>query len=198
MASNATIGSGFGIKKTQKFNTIAQETTAFQGSLYIAGAVYPIWLFTITVPQLTGRMDDPTSPLAQLNGLFNVCRGRAGSFLLQDPDDYQVIAYQFGTGDGTSQTFQLTRPIGSAGVDIVQNVNTISNISINGTPTTAYAIDSRGVVTFNVAPAAAAVLSWEGTFYFRVRFAEDTLADLTEYFSDRWSINTLSLTSVIL
>lgn len=195
--ANATIGSGFGIKKTQRFNTIAQLTAAEQGSVYIPAMTYPAWDFVLTVPQITGRMDDPTSPLAQLNGLFNICKGRAGTFLLQDPDDFQVLSYQFGTGDGTSQTFQLTRPIG-AGSDIVQNVNGTPIISVNGTPTLAFAIDTRGVVTFNVAPTAAAVLTWTGTFDFRVKFSTDSLADLTEFFSDRWSINTLGLVSVIL
>jgi uncharacterized protein (TIGR02217 family) len=195
--ATTTINSAFGIKKTQRYNTIAQETTAFQGSTYVAGATFPVWDFTITVPQLTGRMDDPTSPLAQLNGLFNICKGRAGTFLLQDPDDNAVLAYQFGTGDGTSKTFQLTRPIG-AGSDIVQNVNGTPVISINGTPTVAFAIDTKGVVTFNVAPAADAVLTWTGQFDFRLKFTTDSLADLTEYFSDKWSINTLSLVSVIM
>jgi hypothetical protein len=195
---SVVLSPGFGIKKTPRFNTILQETAALQGTVAVSLTEYPVWDFVLSIPQLQGRWDDPNSPLAQLGGIYFKCRGRAGTFLLQDPEDNAVLAWTFAIGDGTSKTFQLTRPIGSDGVDIVQNVNNIANISIAGTPTLAYAIDTRGVVTFNASPANGAAISWTGQYDFRLRFSEDSLSDLNEYFSDRWSISTLALTSVIL
>jgi hypothetical protein len=188
----------FGIKKTPRFNTILQETAALQGTVAVSLSDYPLWEFVLTIPQLQGRWDDPNSPLAQLGGIYFKCRGRAGTFLLQDPEDNAVLAWTFAVGDGTSKTFQLTRPIGSDGVDIVQNVNNISNISIAGVPTLAYTIDTRGVVTFNTSPANGSAISWTGQYDFRLRFSEDSMQDLQEFYSERWTISTLSLTSVIL
>lgn len=186
----------FGLKKTPRFNTVGQETAALSGSVWVALADYPTWDFVIEIPRLTGRMDDPTSPLAILTGLFFKCKGKAGNFLLQDPDDNEVIAWQYATGDGTSKTFQLTRPIGSDGVDIVQNWNGTPVLSINGTPTLAYSLTNRGVVTFNVAPAIGDVLTVDGQFDFRLKFSEDSMQDLTQFFQDEWSCSTLSLFSV--
>lgn len=188
----------FGIKKTPRFNTSLQETAALQGTVAVAMAQYPVWQYVLSIPKLEGRWDDPNSPLAQLGGLFFKCKGRAGTFLLSDPDDNAVLAWTFATGDGASKTFQLTRPIGADGIDIVQNVNNISNISIAGVPTLAYTIDSKGVVTFNTSPANGAALSWTGQFDVRLRFTEDSMSDLEEFFSDRWGISTLALTSVLI
>jgi uncharacterized protein (TIGR02217 family) len=194
-----TLSPAFGIKKSPKFNSIPQETAAFQGSVFVSAAAFPVWQYVISIPKLLGRADDPTSPISQLYSLFFRCKGRAGTFLLKDPDDFACVAAVFGTGDGTSKTFQLVRPIGTDGdVDIVQNVNGPIVVSVNGVPTSAYTIDSRAVVTFNVAPAAAAVLTWDGNYDFRLRFDEDTLSELTQFFAGAWMCSTISLTSVIL
>jgi uncharacterized protein (TIGR02217 family) len=184
------------MKKTPRFNTTAQETAALQGSVYVANAVYPAWDFTFEIPLLEGRIDDPNSTIAQLLGLYMAAKGRAGVFLFSDPRDNTVTNYQFGAGDGTSQAFQLVRPIGNA-QDIVQNVNGTPTIYINGIPTTAYSLDSKGVVTFNTPPASSAALSWTGTFYFMLKFKQDSLADLELFFEGKWSISTLEFESYL-
>jgi uncharacterized protein (TIGR02217 family) len=195
-----TLSPAFGIKKAPLFNTIAQETAAFQGSVFVSTTQFPVWKYTIDLPRLMGRADDTTSPISQLLSMFFRCKGRAGTFLLKDPDDFACVAAQFGVGDGVSKTFQLVRPIGSDGdVDIVQNVNGGPPVvSINGATTTAFAIDSRAVITFNVAPAAAAVLTATFNYDFRLRFDADTLSELTQFFAGQWMCSTISLTSVIL
>ena len=189
------------LKKTPRFNTTVQESTALQGSVYVANAVYPVWDFEFTIPYVSGRMDDPTSDIANLMGLFIAAKGRAGTFLFTDPYDNSVTNFQFGTGDGTSQVFPLTRPIGSNGaLDIVQNLNGSPSIFNNGTlvsPSGGYSIDSRGVVTFNTAPASGHALTWTGSFYFLVRFKQDSLADLEQFFTGSWSINTFELESFL-
>lgn len=196
MALSVTLSPAFGIKKTPRFNTTAQETAALSGSIYVSMADFPLWDFVVSIPDQTGRVDDPTSPIAQLMALFFRCKGRAGTFLLTDPNDCNVLGWQFGTGDGTSKAFLLTRPIGTDGdVDIVQNPSTIT-ISVSGTPTVLYSIDNRGIVTFNSPPALNAPITWTGTFDFRLRFLQDSFADLTNFFTNNWDITTLELTSV--
>jgi uncharacterized protein (TIGR02217 family) len=163
--------------------------------VYVATMVTPIWDFKLNIPYLSGRIDDPTSPIAQLLGMFIAAKGRAGTFTFMDPRDNQVTDYQFGTGDGTSKVFQLVRPVG-ASFEFVQNVHGTPIIKVNGTSTVLYTLDDKGIVTFNTAPAAAAVLTWTGNFEFLLRFKADSLADLTLFFEGAWSISTLELESV--
>src|SRR5579864_747118 len=98
------LSKAFGLVKTPRFNTIMQETAALQGGVAVSLAQYPVYDFTMSIPQVTGRWDDPTSPIAQLLDLFMTARGRAGVFTLSDPEDYLVQNFTFGTGDGTSKT----------------------------------------------------------------------------------------------
>lgn len=191
-----TVSPAFGVVKTPRFNTIAQETAAIQGSVYVAAAQYPVWDFKLTIPYITGRIDDPSSVIAQLLALFLAAKGRAGTFVFQDPNDYMVTAYPFATGDGSSIAFQLLRPIGTQ-QDIVQNVNGTPVISINGVPTTLFSIDDHGIVTFNSPPTLGAVITWTGTFNFLLRFTDDSFQDLTGILNDSWFINTFNLVSVI-
>jgi len=200
MSTTFTLAPSWGSNKTPRWNTIAQLTAAIQGSVYIPAMVYPVWDFSFDIPYLSGRMDDPASGIAQLMGLAFSCKGRAGTFLFQDPSDNTVTTFQFGTGDGSSKVFQLTRPIDTNGeVDIVQNLNGSPSISNNGTLlTSGYSIDSKGLVTFGTAPAAGHALTWTGSYYFRLRFKEDTLADLKEFYANAWAVSSLGFESVIL
>jgi len=47
-----------------------------------------------------------------LVGFINARRGAFDTFLLDDPDDNTVTGQPFGTGDGTTTTFQLVRSVG--------------------------------------------------------------------------------------
>lgn len=200
MSTTFTLPVGWGRKKTPRWNTIAQVTAAIQGSVYIPTMVYPVWDFSLDIPYLSGRMDDPTSGIAQLIGLMFSCKGRAGTFLFADPTDNSVTTFQFGTGDGSSKVFQLTRPMDQNGeVDIVQNLNGTPSIFNNGTlVTSGYSIDNKGVVTFSTAPASSHTLTWTGSFYFRLKFKEDAITDLKEFYADAWVVSQLDFESVIL
>ena len=200
MSATYTLAPGWGRKKTPRFNTIEQETAAIQGSVYISAMVYPVWDFSFDLPYLSGRMDDPSSGIAQLIGLLFSCKGRAGNFLFTDPEDNSVTTCQFGTGDGSSKVFQLTRPVDQNGnVDIVQNLNGTPSIFNNGTLlTSGYSIDSKGVVTFSTAPTSGHALTWTGSYYFRLRFKEDTITDLKEFYVNAWAVTQLDFESVIL
>jgi hypothetical protein len=194
--ANITISPAWGMGKTLRTNTIAQETAAQQANVYVATMLTPVWDFKLTIPYLSGRIDDPTSPIAQLLGLFAAAKGRAGTFTFFDNSDHQVTNYQFGTGDGSSEVFQLTRPLGNS-FEWVQNVVGTPTIFINGTPTSAYDIDDKGVITFHSAPANGAALTWSGDFQFLLRMKDDSIADLKLFFEDAWAISTLAFESVV-
>ena len=60
---------------------------------------------------------------------------------------------------------------------------------------TDYSIGATGLVTFTVAPAAGAVLTWTGSYYRRARFAADNLA-ADRIVAQVWNVKSLDLVSV--
>jgi uncharacterized protein (TIGR02217 family) len=117
----------------------------------------------------------------EIKRMFLSCRGMLHAFRFRDELDYEATAEQFGTGDGVETEFQLNKVSTTDGVEYVRNVYALKLgadpvLTVNGTPTTAFSYNNRtGVVLFDVAPAAAAVLRWTGEFDIWVRFATDTI-----------------------
>lgn len=157
----------------------------------------PLWAFTLTYELL--RAGSPFTEYQQLLSFWLDRSGAYDSFLYTDPSDNSVTAQSFGTGNGSTTTFQLLRSIYGGGfLEAVQNVNGAPSIYINGvlkTVTTDYTIGSTGIVTFVTAPAAAAALTWTGSFYYRVRFKQDT-AEFEEFVNNFWLLKKLELQSI--
>ena len=136
--------------------------------------------------------------LQTIAGFYESRQGTFDSFLFTDWLDNGVTDMQFGTGDGTTTQFQLTRAFGAGGFTYaapVQNVNTLTNIKKAGvtqTLTTHYTISATGLVTFVTAPAAAAALTWSGTFYYRCRFKDDIM-DLQNFMYQLWDLGQVVL-----
>jgi hypothetical protein len=97
----------------------------------------------------------------------------------------------FGTGDGATRTFQLSRTLGGF-VEPVLNVGTVTGITANGTPVAsgAYSVGSTGIVTFTTAPANSAALAWTGVYYYRCRFDQD-IAEMEEFMKRFYTLKTL-------
>jgi uncharacterized protein (TIGR02217 family) len=136
--------------------------------------------------------------VALMLGTFMATAGGANLFLFPDPQDNTVTQAQFGVGDGVSTSFQLSRNIYGA-VDIIQNVNGVPSIYVEGVLTIPASISLTGVVTFTTAPIAGAVLTWSGRYYYLCRFDEDTL-DSTRSFTinsgiDQWMIQGVKFSS---
>lgn len=120
-----------------------------------------------------------------------VCRGQLHTFLFRDELDYEASNEQFGVGDGSTKTFQLSKVSEEDGVEYSRQVFALykpdpdnpgealeaaPTITVDGTPTTAFTVDAdTGQVTFDSAPAEGAVLRWSGEFSLWVRFAQDWL-----------------------
>lgn len=132
--------------------------------------------------------------LQTLLGFFNARQGAFDSFLYTDPSDSSVVANSFGTGDGTTKSFQLVRTI-SGSIEPVMNLNGTAQIYDNGslkTVTTDYTIDSQGMVTFVVAPVAGHALTWTGSYYYRCRFIEDSI-DFSKFMYQLWEVKKLEM-----
>jgi uncharacterized protein (TIGR02217 family) len=135
---------------------------------------YPRYRWTLTFEFL--RQAAAFGELQSLMGFFNRMGGRYGVFQYDDPQDDTTVADQaFGTGDGTTTTFQLVRTRGSF-VEPVFAVNAITNLKVAGVAKSNpadYTVSNKGVVTFVVAPGAATALTWTGTYLWFCRFDKD-------------------------
>jgi uncharacterized protein (TIGR02217 family) len=183
-------GLTFGNTRIPTFNTGVQPALSGKESR-IAYQLYPLYTFELQYELL--RDDITTSDLKALAGLFNACQGQFDTFLFSDPAFNTVTAQQFGTGDAVTTTFQITAIYQNSGgpgiAEIIQNFNGAPAISVNGTlqtAGTAYTLGATGIVTFLAGhiPAAAAVITWTGSFYYRCRFSDDTFS--SEQFMNKW------------
>lgn len=182
-------GLGWSVGKYPVWNTKTQRSVSGK-EVRTAFMSYPLWQFALSYEVL--RAASAYAELQSLLGFFNARQGAYDSFLYTDPNDNSVTDYQFGTGDGTTVAFQLTRAYGGF-IEPVMNVNTLTNIKKAGVAQSNpadYTIGSTGLVTFTTAPAIGAALTWTGSFYFRVRFLQDT-AEFKEFMKNLWELNKL-------
>ena len=184
--------------KTPAFNTAIKKAVSGRETR-VAYMATPMYSFKLQFEFLRDKMavQVPSSPYDELKQLMSFFINRQGSFdsfLFEDTTDNLVTAQQFGTGTGSLTTFQLSRDFGggSTFLEPVQNINGAPTIYVNGTPTTPASISATGLVTFSVAPANAAVITWTGNYYFRCRFDTDT-TDFKQLMQDMWEQGGLTL-----
>lgn len=178
------------IKRTPMWKTLRQESVSGK-LLTVALMTYPTRKYTLAYEVLRAGAEQE---LQTLEGFFNARRGSFDTFLFNDPDDRAVTDQTFGTGNGTTTAFPLSRTRGGFS-EPVQSVNGAPVIKVNGvvkaTPAD-YTISTLGVVNFVVAPAAGAALTWTGSYYWRCRFLLDML-DLDKFLQDLWKANRVEI-----
>ncbi|WP_034302546.1 DUF2460 domain-containing protein [Herbaspirillum sp. RV1423] len=176
-------GLAFPVMKQPGFNTAIKQSVS--GKEYRAAFMqYPLWTFELTYEFL--RNGIAGNDLNTLTGFFLARQGAFDSFLFTEPSDCTVTDAQFAVGDGVTKSFQLVRSLG-AFVEAVQNVNILTNIKAGGTlvPGSSYTVSPTGLVTFTTAPTSGYSLTWSGTFYFRVRFLQDS-SQFSQFMTDLW------------
>lgn len=118
-----------------------------------------------------------------LEGHFNARRGQERAFPLLDYYNSTATTETFGTGNGSTLTFQLTINDGDSdnayNRKIYKPLSGTVVIKDNGTTKTEgahYSINyTTGIVTFVSAPANTHTLTWSGTFYVPVRYGVDEI-----------------------
>jgi uncharacterized protein (TIGR02217 family) len=117
------------------------------------------------------------------------CMGKLDSFRFKDWSDYlasrSATPHQFGTGNGTSTTFQLTKTYSifdASNALVASYVRTIKlpvagtlTIFVNNVATGAYTLVVGGRIQFSSAPANGASLKWLGEFDAVARFDLDKI-----------------------
>ena len=166
-------GLTFPVKRTVNWSGSKQDSLSGK-KVRTSYQSYPTYSFDLPFSVL--RSDAVNHEWQTLAGFINSMYGATGLFLYNDVNDNTVAAQSFGTGNGTSVTFQLVRLLGGF-AEPVFFPNVITDIKIAGTPSVAYTqpnASNPGSITFNTAPANGAALTWDGTFYWACRFDDDT------------------------
>lgn len=179
--------------KTPMWNTVKQRSASGR-EVRVGLQSYPIYKFDLLYEML--RSDADIAELQLIMDFFNARNGALDNFLYNDPTDNSVTDSLFGTGDGATTQFQLTRAVKATGfLEPVMNVNALANIKKSGVTQSNpanYTISSTGLVTFAAPPAGAAPLTWSGTYYFRCRFEQD-MNEFEEFAYRLWTLSSVAI-----
>lgn len=181
--------------KTPMFATLHQESVSGR-EVRVSLMSYPKYKFSLKYSVLrdTPNVASPTAPfdeLKKLLGLFLKNLGSKTAFLYSDPSDSAVTDMQFGTGNGAQVAFQLIRTYGAGGFTLaepVMNLNgAVTNIKDNGSTVSGanYSVGATGIVTFNTPPVTGHALTWTGSYFYRVRFMQDSIG-FKQFMKDLW------------
>lgn len=175
--------------KVPEFSTHVQRGVSAK-EIRLAYQAYPLWTFKLAYDVLRETSD--YEEVKTLQAFFCSRRGKYDSFLYADPDDSSVSNMPFGTGNGGT-SFQLIRTIEGGGFTFSEPTE-----NVTGTPiiykdgvAVANSVAANGVVTLNSPAANGTILTWDGSYYHRVRFTED-LAEMNQFMYKLWELRTLS------
>lgn len=166
--------------KTPEWSTAAQRAVSGK-EVRMAQRSRPVWQFSLSYEVLRGASQ--LQELQKLMGFFNARQGSFDSFLYSDPSDSSATAQAIGTGDGLTKTFQLRHQIDSWSEPIGYAPSPV--LFINGVQSAAFTCPDGLNVTFTVAPPNGAAITWTGSYYFRVRFAKDSM-EFEQFMRDLW------------
>jgi uncharacterized protein (TIGR02217 family) len=195
-------GLAWSVTKTPTFQTRIQRAVSGR-ELRALAYPYPLWQFALVYDFLRDNPQAGYDELRTLLGFFMLCQGAFGTFLFQDPSDFQVAGQQVGIGDASTSVFQLQRAMGAtlpAGgfLEPIVAPNVVSAIYFNGitqAPTT-YSVDAAtGLVTFDIAPSSGLIITADFSYYFRCRFIDDKY-DFENFMYRLWQLKKLTFISV--
>jgi uncharacterized protein (TIGR02217 family) len=187
-------GQGFLSEKTPIWSTQVAESVSGRERRRQVWS-YPRWRFQVGYEFLR---DTPTKDeIHQLWVYFNTSAGMYAEFGYLDPYDNAAVDMPFGTGNGSTTQFQLSRTTTSGGLSFTEPMFAFVGNPIiykAGVVQTAYTI-SNGLVTFTTAPANGAALTWTGQYMFLCRFEEDSISP-KQMMSQFWSLDGVAFKSV--
>lgn len=170
---------------------------AWSGEETVIGRrAFPRWRYTLSYEVLCSQPENQER--AKLLAFFNRHRGMGESFLFIDEEDNAVADQRFGTTDGTTTTFQLTRTIDDW-IEPVWAVVGAPLIKRGGVALTVgadYTLGSMGQVVLASGWIAGAALTWTGSYAMRVRFDKDTLG-FERFLKGLWKTGTIDLLSKV-
>lgn len=157
---------------------------------------FPRWYYSLSYEVL--RSTAFVRERAQLMAFFNRHRGRGESFLFVDEEDNSVTDQAFGTTDGVTRTFQLTRLIEDweepvwalIGAPIIKRDGIALTSGID------YSLGTMGQIVLANAGTPGKALTWSGGYAMRVRFSHDDLS-FERFLQGLWQTGTIELVSKV-
>lgn len=197
-------GLGWSVIKAPRFATRIQRAVSGR-ELRALDQPNPLWTWTLTYSMLRDENDTRAASgpgvgydeLRTLMGFFLQQQGAFQPFLFDDPGDDQTSAQAIGTGDGSTTVFQLVRSMNGFAEPITAP-NAVSSIYFNGIRqiSSSYGVDpNTGLVTFLAPPPAGQLVAADFTYFFRVRFSDDTV-DFENFLYQLWALKQVNLQSV--
>ena len=184
-------GLTWSLKKTPMFKTLVQEAVSgFEQRAMLQ--IYPRWIWELVYDFF--RSSSAYNELQTLLGFFLQRQGAFAPFLIRDLEDNSVTGQAIGTGDGVTTAFQLARTYGGF-TEPVTDTDGTATVYINGLPTTDYAISATGQIVFTTAPASGAVITADFSYYWRVRFMDDS-SEFENWADHLWANGKIQLKSV--
>lgn len=189
------IGLAWPVTRTLTWDTLVQRAHSGKKTT-IPRRADAIYEYSIDLNVL--RIASPAD-YQQCFGFVNSLQGQFASFYWDDLNDDTATNEVFAAGDGVTTQFQLSRMIGGASDRIQMLRGDAPVIMINGAvqPSTAYALDNYGVLTFVTAPAANTSISWSGGYYWLCTFTMDKFA-FNEMWTQFFEIKKLQFETVLL
>jgi uncharacterized protein (TIGR02217 family) len=198
-------GLGWSVTKSPRFATRIQKSVSGR-ELRVLDQPTPVWLWTLTYDILRDRNDTRGigigagyDELRTLMGFFLQQQGAFQPFLFDDPSDDAAAAQPIGTGNASATQFQLVRNMNGF-AEPVTAPNVVSAVYFDGVRQSAAAYSvgpDTGLVTFAAPPPAGQAISADFTYYFRVRFADDT-AEFENFMLQLWRLKQIKLQSAFL
>lgn len=189
-------GSDFLMSRNPRFSTNVSRSSSgrtTRTSLFSS----PIYTFKIVHNVL--RDDASMVEIQKLTAFFNTRQGMFGSFFYLDSSDYQVTDEPFGTGDGSTATFQAQRSVGRgtsyARIEPIYAFWIAPTVKVAGVTTVPAAINPWGQITFTTPPANGAALTWSGKFLWVCAFTQDQLS-VQQIVNGLWSQDGLTFESI--
>ena len=187
-------GLKWGTVKTPMWSTKIQRAASGRE---LRAAYYSAPLYKVSLSYEVLR-SGALAELETMVGFFNARQGSFDSFLYKDPEDNAVLNQQFGVIVAGQTQYQLVRSYGGYAEPVLAPQLTGTGavtIAVNGvtqTLGTHYTLGVDGMVTFLVPLTAGHALTWSGSFYYRVRFLQDS-ADFENFLYKLWALKKIEL-----
>ena len=185
---------GWSIVRSQRWKNLVQRSA---NDIRTAGGLgaYPVWVWDLAYNVLLG--DSVNHEVQNLQGFYNQVHASLSPFNFLYTQDSTATTCLFGTGDGTSTMWQLVRLWGGFYEPVLAPYGPCY-VYVNGSEKIAgtdFTISNAGLVTFTVAPANGATLTWAGAFYWICAFTDD-LADWENFQYNLWKNKKISIESL--
>jgi uncharacterized protein (TIGR02217 family) len=195
-------GLTWSVTKTPTFQTRIQRAVSGR-ELRALDYPYPLWQFTLVFAFLRDNPGAGLDELRTLLGFYLTCQGAYGTFLFQDPSDYQVTGQYLGTGDSSTGVFQLQRTLGTAlpGGGFVEPIvapDMVTAVYFDGLTQSlsGYSVDpDTGLLTFATPPSTGLMITVDFSYWFRCRFVDDSY-DFENFMYRLWQLKKLTFISV--